>query len=309
MAVQIRDLHGLDDYRAVVALEQEIWGYTDLNDIVTVPVFVITMKRGGILIGAFDERGRMVGFAFSIVGLKNGVATQWSHMMGVVAEHRRSGLGRALKLAQRERAIAAGFELMEWTFDPLQALNAHLNFSKLGVVCEEYARNVYGESTSALHRGTPTDRFVVEWHLRSPHVERRIARAAAVAKASAAEEARARDESASAVDISAAGPSFSSGIISVRAQEAASAPLVNQTTEAGQWTRPTSSDLAVEGPRVWLEIPSGFTEMQQQAPDLAIEWRHHTREIFETYFARGYRAVDFELGRRRYLLALTPAAS
>jgi predicted GNAT superfamily acetyltransferase len=169
MAVYIRDLHGLDDYRAVVALEQEIWGYTDLNDIVTVPVFIITMKRGGILIGAFDERDRMVGFAFSIVGIKDGKPTQWSHMMGVVSEHRRSGLGRALKLAQRERAIAAGFELMEWTFDPLQALNAHLNFSRLGVVCQEYARNVYGESTSALHKGTPTDRFVVEWHLRAPH--------------------------------------------------------------------------------------------------------------------------------------------
>jgi predicted GNAT superfamily acetyltransferase len=277
MAVYIRDLHGLDDYRAVVALEQEIWGYTDPNDIVTLPVFIITMKRGGILIGAFDERERMVGFAFSIVGLKSGQMTQWSHMMGVVSEHRRSGLGRALKLAQRERAIAAGFELMEWTFDPLQALNAHLNFSRLGVVCSEYARNVYGESTSALHKGTPTDRFVVEWHLREPHVERRIS----------------RTESA----------------LVVRAQEAASAPVVNQTTEAGQWTRPTSVDLAIEGPRVWLEIPSGFTEMQQQAPDLALEWRHHTREIFETYFARGYRAVDFEIGRRRYLLALTPAAS
>jgi predicted GNAT superfamily acetyltransferase len=282
MAVYIRDLHGLDDYRAVVALEQEIWGYTDLNDIVTVPVLIITMKRGGILIGAFDERDRMVGFAFSIVGIKDGKPTQWSHMMGVVSEHRRSGLGRALKLAQRERAIAAGFELMEWTFDPLQALNAHLNFSRLGVVCQEYARNVYGESTSALHKGTPTDRFVVEWHLRSPHVERRIARSSGNA-----------------------GP----GIIAVRAQEAVDAPVVNQTTEAGQWTRPTSVDLSAEGPRVWMEIPSGFTEMQQQAPDLALEWRYHTREIFETYFARGYRAVDFEIGRRRYLLALSPAAS
>jgi predicted GNAT superfamily acetyltransferase len=282
MAVYMRDLHGLDDYRAVVALEQEIWGYTDLNDIVTVPVFIITMKRGGILIGAFDERDRMVGFAFSIVGIKDGKPTQWSHMMGVVSEHRRSGLGRALKLAQRERAIAAGFELMEWTFDPLQALNAHLNFSRLGVVCQEYARNVYGESTSALHKGTPTDRFVVEWHLRSPHVERRIARSSGNA-----------------------GP----GIIAVRAQEAVDAPVVNQTTEAGQWTRPTSVDLSAEGPRVWMEIPSGFTEMQQQAPDLALEWRYHTREIFETYFARGYRAVDFEIGRRRYLLALSPAAS
>jgi predicted GNAT superfamily acetyltransferase len=273
MAVHIRDLHSLDDYRAVVALEQEIWGYSDPGDVITVPVFIITVKRGGILIGAFDDSGRMVGFAFSLVGIKAGKPTQWSHMMGVVAAHRRSGLGRALKLAQRERAIAAGFDLMEWTFDPLQMLNAHLNFYKLGVVCTEYARNVYGESTSELHRGTPTDRFVVEWHLREPHVERRISR-----------------------------PEDSP--LMVRAVEAADAPVLNQTMAAGRWLRTTPGDLTIDSRRVWVEIPPGFTEMQQEAPELALEWRHHSRDIFETYFARGYRAVDFELGRRRYLLAL-----
>ena len=272
MAVHIRDLHSLDDYRAVVALEQEIWGYSDPGDVITVPVFIITVKRGGILVGAFDNGGRMVGFAFSLVGIKNGKPTQWSHMMGVVPEYRRSGLGRALKLEQRERAIAAGFDLMEWTFDPLQTLNAHLNFYKLGVVCGEYARNVYGESTSALHRGTPTDRFVVEWHLREPHVERRITRA-------------------------------EHSPLVVRAVEAADAPVANQTIEAAKWLRTTAGDLAIDSPRVWVAIPPGFTEMQQEAPELALEWRHHTREIFETYFARGYRAVDFELARRRYLLA------
>ena len=274
MAVHIRDLRGLDDYRAVVALEQEIWGYTDPADVITVPVFIITVKRGGILVGAFDHDERMVGFAFSIVGMKNGRPTQWSHMMGVVPAHRRSGLGRALKLAQRERALAAGFDLMEWTFDPLQALNAHLNFHTLGVVCDEYARNVYGESTSALHKGTPTDRFVVEWHMREPHVERRVQRV---------------DSGVSA--------------IAVRAAEAAEAPAVNTTIAAGRWTRSIAGDLTIEGRRVWVEIPASFTDMQQQAPDLALEWRHHTREIFETYFARGYRAVDFELARHRYLLA------
>ena len=270
---RIRDLHSLDDYRAVVALEQAIWGYTDMADVVTVPVFIITVKRGGILIGALDERERMIGFAFSIVGMKEGELTQWSHMMGVLPEHRRSGLGMALKLAQRERAIATGFSLMEWTFDPLQALNAHLNFAKLGVVCDEYVRNLYGESTSALHRGTPTDRFVVEWRLRAPHVERRIDPASSM---------------------------------SVRAPEVAGAPPANETKEAGAWRAPATSDLAIEAGRLWVEVPLGFTEIQKDAPGLALEWRHHTRDIFETYFARGYRAVDFELqrenGRGRYLL-------
>jgi predicted GNAT superfamily acetyltransferase len=274
MTVNIRDLHGLEDYQAVVDLERAIWGYTDAGDLVTVPVFIITVKRGAILIGAFDEADRMIGFAFSIVGLKDARPTQWSHMMGVVAQHRRGGLGRALKLAQRDRAIAAGFDLMEWTFDPLQALNAHLNFARLGVVCDEYAENLYGESTSALHRGTPTDRFVVQWLMREPHVARRIERREPVV---------------------------------VRTSEIADAPTVNQTVQAGAWRRTERGNLSLDARRVWVEIPLGFTEMQQEAPDLALEWRLQTREIFRGYFARGYRAVDFELqqgdGRGRYLLA------
>jgi predicted GNAT superfamily acetyltransferase len=277
MAVRIRDLHGIDDYRAVVELERAIWAYTDWTDVITVPVFIITLKRGGILVGAFDEHDRMIGFAFSIVGIKDGKPTQWSHMMGVLQEHRQGGLGRLLKLAQRDRALAAGYDLMEWTFDPLQAANAHLNFTKLGVVCDEYVENVYGESTSALHRGTPTDRFVVEWWMREPHVERRIA---------------ADRQSA----------------VTVRSTDAAQAPMANETALVGDWRTPASSALSLDTPRLWVEVPPGFTEMQQQAPDLARDWRFHTRAIFEAYFGRGYRAVDFELDRERgggrYLLAM-----
>ena len=273
----IRDLRGLDDYRAVVDLERAIWDYTDMADVVTVPVFIITVKRGGILIGAFDASGEMAGFAYSIVGMKHGQPMQWSHMMGVLPAHRRSGLGMALKLAQRERALAGGFTLMEWTFDPLQALNAHLNFTRLGVVCGEYVENLYGESTSALHRGTPTDRFVVEWQMASPHVARRVE-----------------------------GPRQ----LTVRASDAAEAPTVNTTTPAGSWLAPGSRDLDVTTRRIWVEIPLSFTELQREDADLALVWRYHTREIFEAYFSRGYRAVDFELergnGRGRYLLAVDP---
>jgi len=259
----------------VVELERAIWGYTDWNDVITVPAFIITVKRGGILIGAFDLQERMIGFAFSLVGLKDGRATQWSHMMGVVAEHRRSGVGRALKLAQRERAIAADFDLMEWTFDPLQAPNAHLNFCKLGVVCDEYVRNLYGESTSSLHQGTATDRFVVQWHLRTPHVERRIGKAVSA--------------------------------IAVRDHGVGSAPVANSTEASGAWCKSAAGDLTIETPRLWIEIPMQFTEMQRDAPALAREWRQQTRTLFEHYFARGYRAVDFELQRERrsgrYLLS------
>ena len=261
----LRDLHDIDNYRKVVELETRIWGYTDMVDVVTLPVFIITVKRGAILIGAFDDRDEMIGFVYSIVGMKDGKAMQWSHMAGVLPEYRNRGLGQELKLAQRERALAAGFDLIEWTFDPLQAANAHLNFAKLGVVCDEYAVNIYGESSSALHRGTPTDRLVVQWNIREPHVERRIA---------------------------------ADRLLRARSDDAARAPVVNGGGRI---------DLAVDERRVWVEIPIGFTEMQQQTPERALEWRMQTRAIFQSYFGRGYRAVDFELlterGKGRYLLA------
>ena len=103
MSAGIRDLTTIDEYRQVVALEQEIWGYTDLGDLVTVPVFCFTIHRGGTLVGAFDG-DRMVGFAYAVIGMKDGKPMHWSHMAGVLESHR-GGLGFQLKLAQRDRAI------------------------------------------------------------------------------------------------------------------------------------------------------------------------------------------------------------
>jgi predicted GNAT superfamily acetyltransferase len=241
---------------------------------VPVPIFVVTVKRGAILIGGFDEAAVMVGFVYSLAGLKDGRPMQWSHMLGVLDSHRNSGLGRQLKLAQRDRALAMGLDLIEWTYDPMQALNAHLNFQKLGVVVEEYEENVYGESSSVLHRGTPTDRFVAEWRIATPHVERRLS---------------------------------ATGAIPVRDADASRAPVVNRTRPHAAWSENEAIDRDRTDRRLWVEIPVGFTEMQVDAPDLARRWRFETRDIFTTYFSRGYRAVDFVLNRERgfgrYLLA------
>jgi len=273
--LRFRDLHSADEFRQVMDLEQQVWGFTDLNDMVTLPVFTITVKRGAILIGAFDETDRMVGFVYSIVGMKPPrQVLQWSHMLGVLPEYRNSGLGRALKLAQRDQALTQGYELIEWTYDPLQAMNAHLNFTKLGVVAEEYHRNVYGESTSVLHRGTPTDRLVAQWWVARPHVARRVA---------------------------------PGGSIPVTSNEVTEAAPVNTTRPAHAWLANADVYLARDERRLALEIPMGFTDMQRDAPALALEWRLQTREIFETYFRRGYRVVDFHLDRPhhrgRYVLA------
>lgn len=272
----IRPLTTIDDCKQVAALERDVWGYTDAEDVVPPPVLIVSVKRGGILLGAFDAAGDMKGFVYSLPAVKDGRMTQWSHMLGVTADARDVGLGVRLKLAQRERALAIGVDLIEWTFDPLQALNAHLNFAKLGVVVEAYEENVYGESSSPLHRGTPTDRFVAEWRLTLPHVERRVS---------------------------------ALGLPTVRDASIASAPLVNPSRAGGRWVIPGPADLDADGRRLLVEIPVGFAEMQRDDPALALEWRLATRTIFQAYLARGYRVVDFFLsraaGRGHYLVTLT----
>ena len=137
--------------RVVVDLERADLG-ARLRRVVPVPILAVSVHSGGILIGAFDG-DRMVGFVYSLPGIKDGKPTQWSHMAGVLDSHRSAGVGYQLKLLQRERALSAGLDLVQWTYDPLQALNAHLNFAKLGVVVEEYAVNIYGESYEPAARG------------------------------------------------------------------------------------------------------------------------------------------------------------
>jgi predicted GNAT superfamily acetyltransferase len=272
--MQIRPLETLDDCRRVVELEKRVWEYPDGDDVVPAPILIVSVKRGGILLGGFDDAGEMKGFVYSLAALKDGRPTQWSHMLGVTADARGSGLGAWLKLAQREHAMGMGIDLIEWTYDPLQALNAHLNFAKLGVVVQEYAENIYGDSSSPLHHGTPTDRFIAEWNLASPHVERRIG-------------------------------ALGRGII--RDGSVAAAPLVNPSEPTDGWLTPGSPALDLDARRVLVEIPTGFTEMQRMQPQLALQWRMTTRRIFQTYFRRGYKAVDFYLSREaargHYILA------
>jgi predicted GNAT superfamily acetyltransferase len=272
--MKIRDLTTLEECRQVAALEKDVWGYADAEDVVPPPVLIVSIKRGGVLLGAFDDGGAMKGFVYSIPAVKGGRLTQWSHMLGVTADARHTGLGRRLKLAQRERSLAMGVDLIEWTYDPLQAVNAHLNFAKLGVVVEEYEENIYGDSSSPLHRGSPTDRFVAEWAIKSPHVERRIT---------------------------------SPGMGLVRDASIAAAPLVNPSLDRGAHLVPGPATLTLDAVRLLVEIPVGFSELQAQNPQLALDWRLATRAIFQHYFGAGYRVVDFFLssdsGRGHYLLA------
>src|SRR5215212_4614342 len=112
----IRPITTFEECRTVAALERLVWGYPDAEDVVPPPVLIVSIKRGGILLGGFDETGEMKGFVYSMPALKDGRSTQWSYMLGVAPDARGAGLGMKLKLAQREHALRMGIEVIEWTF-------------------------------------------------------------------------------------------------------------------------------------------------------------------------------------------------
>jgi predicted GNAT superfamily acetyltransferase len=168
--IQIRTLSTTREFEEAVRLQRQIWGFQEL-EVLPVRFFVVAAGVGGQTFGAFDG-DRMVGFLLAIPGLKpGGKLYMHSHMTGVLEEYRNRGVGRLLKLRQREDALARDFDLVEWTFDPLELKNAWFNLERLGAVVRRYVLNQYGMTTSHLHGGLPTDRCVAEWWIRSPRVE------------------------------------------------------------------------------------------------------------------------------------------
>jgi predicted GNAT superfamily acetyltransferase len=281
----IRDLSSLADCRAVVGVQEAVWGRD--GEIVPASVLLVSAKRGGILVGAEvtegaedaerrdggterrdggTDRRKLLGFVWSMPGVKDGVRTHWSHMLGVLPEARGSALGLGLKLAQRERALAQRVELVEWTFDPLQAANAHFNLHVLGAVGVTYGVDVYGNLGGPLHRGTPTDRLIVEWRLSEPHVIRRL-------------EARASEGGRP--------------VLTARSAEVLDAPQVVRTRADEAWTRFDGLNDTGSARRVLVAIPPRFGEMQSLEIEMALEWRFGVREALSSRLAAGYQAVDF----------------
>jgi predicted GNAT superfamily acetyltransferase len=168
--IEVRALTQHSEFADAVELQQTIWGFEEI-ELLPVRLFVTATKVGGQAFGGFDG-DRMIGFCLSIPGIKAPEKVYLhSHMLGVLKEYRDHGVGRMLKLAQRDDAIRRGISLIEWTFDPLEIKNAYFNIERLGAIVRRFVFNQYGTTSSHLHGGLPTDRCFAEWHVSSARVE------------------------------------------------------------------------------------------------------------------------------------------
>ena len=254
--VQIRPLDGIDEYRACVALQEDTWG-AGFSERVPTAILKVSQILGGVAAGAWSAEGRLEGFVFGMTGLRGGEVVHWSDMLAVRPEMRGRGVGRALKLHQREALLARGVRTMHWTFDPLRTRNAHLNFARLGIVATEYRQDMYGDTDSPLHRGIGTDRLIALWLMDSPRV---LARTAAT----------------EAGDFS-----------SMRRAPA----VVDRDPESPD--RPMNPDLSRSEGRLRIVVPPDIGRLIDEEPALARAWRDATRAAFSFYLSRGWEVREF----------------
>ncbi|MGA8150501.1 MAG: hypothetical protein WB952_06090 [Terriglobales bacterium] len=260
--VILRNLESFDDLKQAEALEKEVWQLSDL-DTTPLTLAVATKEAGAIWVGAFDGE-KLVGFAFGFLALEHGCLSLHSHMLAVQASYRNLELGYKLKLAQRDRVLAMRIgdlrvNEMTWTFDPLQSKNAHLNFTKLGVIAETYRVDFYGpETSSVLHRNS-TDRLWVKWPIASRRVQDRL---------------QGRDPRAEMLDALKT-----------------LTPLVQFNGDG----KPVRTDLeaALRRQRIAIEIPGDIVSVEGKDPALAREWRLQTRWAFTEALKAGFLVADF----------------
>lgn len=276
MSLKIRPVETLQSIHECEKLQKLVWGFEDLS-IVPHHLIITTLKAGGLLLGAYEGQ-RMIGFVYGLPGFTlNGIGKlqpkHCSLMAAVLPEHRFHGVGYQLKLKQREFVLSQGLDLITWTFDPLQSANAYFNFAKLGVICQRYEPNLYGDIRDELNRGLPTDRFAVEWWIRSPRVVARLTHH---------------------------GKSLAQG-----------GAVINRTTFQKGHLVNAAIDLSHEEEWLLVEIPPELKTLKETNLELAHRWRLETREIFEHYFQNGYITSEFTTqvheGQRRSYYVLKKA--
>jgi len=256
--ISIRRFEKESDYFACEALQKETWG-KDIEEVVTESLVKIAQKIGGIAAGAFDAEGEMAGFVFGFTGFKDGKPVHWSHMLAVKRAYRDAGIGRKLKLYQRDVLLGMGVNEVFWTYDPLAGKNGHLNLNTLGAEILEYVQDMYGSGEdSILFRGIGTDRFVVVWRIADQRVE----------------------------DILGKKHSF-------RYEPFRTSPLaVCRSTENDPSSSPIF-DPDLRDAKLRVEVPSAVHRLMEVSLASAADWRKKTREAFQDYMHRDYRVVGF----------------
>ena len=274
-SIVCRDITGIDEVRALEDLQIEAWG-EDPRDIVPLNQFVAARHVGGTLIGAFDD-AKLVGFVYGFYGHIKGRIVHHSHMLAVIPNYRSHDLGFRLKAAQRERVLADAIaDRITWTFDPLQSLNAHFNFAKLGVLSDTYKVNVYGEQASSFLHRNGTDRLFVTWPIDGPRVRELL-----------------------------------SGTRSKRESRVAPhQPILRllSNSNVGHPERGPEIDAAAAERFAAIEIPADINTVERADFDLARRWREETRRAFTQAISAGFVVVDYFLENDRtgyYLLERT----
>src|SRR5574341_1774466 len=268
--VSIRPINKWQEYLATEELQRMVWQMPDWRDAVPANLLITIHKNGGIVLGAFDQNERLVGLVFSFLGSEEHRGQMkikhCSHMLAVLPEYQAQKIGARLKFTQREYALAQGIDLITWTYDPLQAINANLNLARLGAMARRYIPDAYGEMTDGINAGLSSDRFQVEWWLNAPRVKERA-------------EGKPRHADWETLARAGARPVFEIAF------DAHHLPHIERENES-------ASDLLL------VEMPSNLNTLKAHSPALAQEWRLRTRDFFQRAFAAGYAAIDFVIGTR-----------
>ncbi len=254
--ISVRQLRTHEEFVACVELQHAVWGAT-FSERVPAAILKVVQRIGGITAGAFDADQRLVGFVFGLTGVENGRLVHWSDMLAVRADMRDHGIGRHLKEFQRDTLRRLGVGRIYWTFDPLVARNAHLNLNRLGAHVVEYIPDMYGaETSSELHRGLGTDRFIVAW------------------------------------DIDGDAPQGRDELGSHHPPAGRTAPVLNPIGSDGLPTIP-ALDVKRCPPEVRIAVPMAIDQVQAQSLVAAARWRASTRLAILWTIEMGYSVVGF----------------
>lgn len=243
-------LTSMEEMEEVHDLQANIWGK---NAAVPTHQTSTAVKNGGIIIGAYDKE-QLVGFSYGFAGFQDGKSYLCSHMLGIAKGYRSKRIGETLKQKQREIATSKGYDMMKWTFDPLETRNGYLNLTKIHGICDTYIENCYGHMQDGLNKGLPSDRFEIHWYLTSPHVTKKQ------------------------IPVMENPTSLNSIFYNEEGLP------VFKTTDITALTEPIYS----------LHVPTDFQGLKAQDHKLALDWRLQTRPQFQRLFQNGYAAVHIK---------------